>query len=176
MKHLLTLTLILLVPALLTGLLLSSCATTPQPAPGSQPLAQIPAGPGKWVKVKEEIPLDTLVGKRVVLPYGAQGLAPGADAAQIVTYSIAFTADPFAANDRCAMTVVALIQTNGDGTTKEVPATGTVLDNSDSQSGFRIEFSKTNPQQLVIPANATASVIFAKPVELIPGMEMSGAL
>ncbi len=157
-------------------LALTACATKPQPAAGSQPLAQIPAGPGKWVRVEREIPLEDMVGKRVILPYGSRGLVADADKSQVVTYSIAFTADPFAARERCAMTVVALIQTAGDGTVKEVPAHGSVLDNSDSQAGFRIDFSATNPTQLVIPAGATAAVIFSEPVALAAGMEMNGAL
>lgn len=166
MKTILSVTLLALAALAMTG-----CADT-TPSKGSQPIAQIPVGPGKWVHVVQDIPLESMIGKRVVLPYGSMGLVANADQAQVVSYSIACTADPFAANDRCAMTVVALIQTSGDGSIKEVPATGTVVDNSDSKPGFRIDFSQSNSKQLVIPAGATATVVFSAPVTLPAGMAM----
>lgn len=149
-------------------LVITGC-TDSTPPKGSQSYTQIPVGAGKWVRVAQDIPLETMVGKRVVLPYGPAVLAANSDKSQVVTYSIAFTADPFAANDRCAMTVVALLEMSGDGSIKEVPAKGTVIDNSDSQPGFRIDFSQINAKQLVIPAGATATVIFSESVVLPSG-------
>jgi hypothetical protein len=61
----------------------------------------IPAGPGEWVIVEKEIPLESLATGRLVLPYGAGSTGralkqDGEKPKQVLRYQIVFAADPLA--------------------------------------------------------------------------------
>lgn len=158
-----------LTAVLALAVLICSCGTAKSDAPIDPDI--IPAGPAHWVRVEHEIRLDSLAGPRLVLPYGAPGAVngsptPGASAAKaaVTGYRVAFKPDPLDRDDRCGLAVLALILVHGDGGTEEIPATGHVVDNSDGLKGLRVEASKLDRKNLVIPAGASAQVVFDAPV------------
>jgi hypothetical protein len=154
------------------AVLTSGCGA--QRPPGAQ-ADLIPAGRAHWVRVEREIRLDSLAGPRLVLPYGPPGAVPGAatpqaaDAGAAVTgQSVVFKPDPLDRSDRCGLEVVALRLERADGGSQEIPASGYVIDNSDGLQGLRVEPSKLDRRNLVIPAGATATVVFTSAVPLHP--------
>jgi hypothetical protein len=160
-------------PLLLIGLLLMGCGSgDPARVPPVDDRI-IPAGPAEWVIVEQELPLDSLGVPRVVLPYGpasvGRKLETGTSAStDVVRRQVALKPDPLAPGDRCGMEVIAFVLVHADGSTVEVPASGHVVDNSDHREGFRTELSRIDRKRLVIPARATAVVVFDRPVTLPP--------
>jgi len=77
---------------------------------------------------------------------------------------VVFKPDPLAAGDRCGLELLAFQVVHLDGSITEVPAKGHLVDNSDQGLGFRAQLSVTNRKQLVIPASATGTVMFAEPI------------
>jgi len=142
----------------------------------TRPAVLIPAGQGHWVRIDEEIDVETIAQQRVVLAYGpplaaggARGEVPGAPAAEgqggdLIAYRVAAIAHPLEGDERCQMAVIGLVLVHRNGSTEELPAHGYVLDNSDGRRGFRLETSPTDHRRLVIPAHATATVVFSTDV------------
>jgi len=131
----------------------------------------IPAGPGEWAIVERELPLESLTQPRLILPYGAASTGRAlkrdedfSSPKDVIRYQVVFKPDPLAAGDRCGLELLAFQVVHADGTITEVPAKGHLNDNSDHGNGFRAQLSVTNRKQLVIPANATGTVVFAEPV------------
>jgi hypothetical protein len=133
----------------------------------------IPAGAAEWVFVERELPLEAIDPKRLVLPYGAGSTGRSLkrdsglhDPKTVIRYQVVCTADILTADDRCALQIISFQVVFLDNSIIEVPARGTVIDNSDNRPGFRVELSIHNNKQLVIPAHATATVLFDQPVEV----------
>ena len=152
-------------------LLAVACGSTQRASPPPPATWVIPAGPGEWAIVDHEMPLESLSGPRVVLPYGAASAGralkhdeSSGDAKDVVRYQVVFKPDPLAAGDRLGLDLVAFQVVHADGTITETPAHGHVIDNSDRGIGFRAVLSSGTPKQLVIPAQATATVVFDQPV------------
>jgi hypothetical protein len=159
-------------PVLLALFLAAGCGGV-QRASQSPAVLTIPPGPGEWVIVEREIPLETLSTGRLVLPYGAsssgRALMPDSsrhNPRQVIRYQIVFAADPLAAGDRCALAMTGFQVVHADGSFTEVPAHGHVVDNSDRKEGFRTELSKSDRKRLVIPAGATAVAMFDRAVSV----------
>ena len=157
----------------LFALVAIGCANAQRSTPSPPATLTIPSGPGEWVIVEREIPLETLSTGRLVLPYGAGSTGRalsrdegGNDAKQVTRYQIVFAADPLAAGDRCALSMVSFQVVHADGSISETPVQGYVIDNSDRQEGFRAALSIADRKQLVIPAGATATTMFDKPVTI----------
>ncbi len=155
----------------LVALLAVGCGTTQRTSPPQPAVLTIPSGPGEWVIAEREIALESLTSGRLVLPYGAgsTGRALKQDSEQagsklVVRYQIIFAADPLAAGDRCALTMISFQVVHGDGSLTEVPARGHVVDNSDRKEGFRAELSTA--KRLVIPAGATAITHFDQAISI----------
>jgi hypothetical protein len=156
------------------ALLAVGCGTTQRANPPPPAVLTIPSGPGEWVIAEREIPLESLTSGRLVLPYGAGSIGRAlkqdsehADPKLVVRYQILFAADPLAAGDRCALTMINFQVVHADGSITEVPARGHVVDNSDGKDGLRVELSSaspSSPKQLVIPAGATAITQFAQAI------------
>ncbi len=152
-------------------LFIIACGTNERATP--QPPASwiIPAGPGEWAIVAQELPLETITQARLVLPYGpasaGRSLKLDSDhtnAKDVVRYQVVFKPDPLAAGDRLGLELIAFQVVHADGSITEQPAHGHVIDNSDNQTGFRAALSIANQKQLAVPAHATATVIFDQPV------------
>jgi hypothetical protein len=131
----------------------------------------IPAGPGEWAIIERELPLETLTQPKLILPYGAASTGrslkrdqESGDPKDVVRYQVVFKPDPLAAGDRCGLELIAFQVVHLDGSVTEVPAKGHLVDNSDKGLGFRAQLSVTDRKQLVIPANATGTVMFDQPV------------
>jgi hypothetical protein len=158
---------------LLLALVVAGCGSAQRASPPPPAVLNIPPGPGEWVIVEREIPLESLASGRLVLPYGAGSTGRGLkqdteqhDPKQVVRYQIAFTADPLAAGDRCALTMTGFQVVHADGSITEAPARGHVVDNSDRKDGFRAELSQADRKQFVIPAGATAVAMFDQAVSV----------
>ena len=154
-------------------LLAAGCGSVQHASPPPPALLTIPPGPGEWVIVEREIPLESLGTGRLVLPYGAGSSGRALkqdtdqhDPKQVVRYQIVFTADPLAAGDRCALTMASFQVVHADGSVVETPAHGHVVDNSDRKEGFRATLSATDRKKLVIPAGATAVAMFDQAISL----------
>jgi hypothetical protein len=160
-------------PVLVAVLFLAGCGTVQRASSPPPAVLTIPPGPGEWVIVEREIPLDTLTTGRVVLPYGAgsSGRALKQDSdlhdpKQVVRYQIVFAADPLAAGDRCALSMTSFQVVHADGSITEARAHGHVVDNSDRKEGFRSDLSVTDHKRLVIPAGATATTMFEQAISV----------
>lgn len=143
-------------------------ATPPPPA-----VLTIPPGPGEWVIVEHEILLESLGSGRLVLPYGAGSSGRALkqdteqhDPKQAVRYQIVFAADPLAAGDRCALSMMSFQVVHADGSIVEAPARGHVIDNSDRKIGLRAALSTSDRKQLAIPAGATAITMFDQAISV----------
>ncbi len=156
---------------LMICLTMAACGSSQRATPQPPATWTIPAGPGEWAIVERERPLESLGIPRLILPYGAasmgralkneEGVSSGQD---VVRYQVVFKPDPLAAGDRCALELLAFQVVHADGSIRETPAKGHVVDNSDRGTGFRAVLSTMSPSQLVIPAHATATVVFEEPV------------
>ena len=151
--------------------LLWSCAATVQTAKPLPPDTwTIPAGAGEWVFIERELPLESINPAQLILPYGAGSTGRSlkrekdSDPKTVVRFQLACTVEVLTKDDRCALTIVSFQVVHLDGSITSTPASGYVTDNSDDRIGFRFELSIYNKKQLVIPAHATATVIFAEPV------------
>jgi hypothetical protein len=154
--------------------LVSGCGKTERtveaPLPPPPTSWVIPAGPAEWVFVERELPLEAINPAHMILPYGAGSTGRAlkrekdSDPKTVVRYQIVSTADVFNADERCALTIIGFQIVYLDGTVTTIPASGSVIDNSDNRSGFRVELSLTNRNQLVIPAHANATVMLAEPI------------
>ena len=149
------------------------CGSVQRLSPPPPAVLNIPVGPGEWVIVEREIPLESLTTGRLVLPYGAGSTgralkqdAEGSDPKQVIRYQIVFAADPLAAGNRCAVTMTSFQVVHADGSIIEAPAHGHVVDNSDHKDGFRADLSASNRKQLVLPKDATATVHFTTSVSV----------
>ena len=154
---------------MLLCLVIVACGTPKRATPPATWI--IPAGPGEWAIVDQEILLETLTKDRLVLPYGAasagRSLKHDSDhggAKDVVRYQVVFKPDPLAAGDRLGLELLAFQVVHADGSITEQPAHGHVIDNSDNQIGFRAALSLIHQKQLAIPAHATATVVFDQPV------------
>lgn len=147
---------------LLAPLALSSCSA---PRTAQEPSDIIPAGRGHWVSTDTELVADDLASHSVTLDYGHNSQLNYSDADKHATvgFQAVFHATPLTPPDRCGMDLQSLIVIAGDGTRREVPASGYVIDNSDGQRGFRLVSSGGH---LAIPSGATATVYFSAPVVL----------
>jgi hypothetical protein len=161
---------VLLIPLVFA---LVGCGSVQRSTPPPPAVLNVPIGPGEWVIVEREIPLESLTTGRLVLPYGAGSAGRGLkqdtdlhDPKEVLRYQIVFTADPLAAGDRCALTMTSFQVVHADGSIHEAPAKGHVVDNSDHKEGFRADLSQTNRKQFVIPTGATATVHFAESVSV----------
>ena len=149
------------------------CGSVQRSSPPPPAVLNIPVGPGEWVIVEREIPLESLTTGRLVLPYGAGSTGRAlkqdteeSDLKQVIRYQIVFTADPLAAGDRCGLTMTSFQVVHADGSIIEAPAHGHVVDNSDHKDGFRADLSASNRKQFVIPKGATATVHFTTSVSV----------
>ncbi len=149
------------------------CGSVQRSTPQPPAVLTIPTGPGEWVIVEREIPLESITTGRLILPYGAGSTGRGLkqdsdvhDPKQVLRYQIVFTADPLAAGDRCALTMTSFQVVHGDGSITETPAQGHVVDNSDHKDGFRADLSQSTPRRLVIPTGATATAQFDQSVSV----------
>lgn len=152
-------------------LLVVACGTYERATPPPPATWIIPAGPGEWAIIDQELPLETIIQARLVLPYGAasagRSLKHDSDhgtAKDVVRYQVVFKPDPLAAGDRLGLELLAFQVVHADGSITEQPAHGHVIDNSDNLTGFRAALSPASQKQLAIPAHATATVIFDQPV------------
>ncbi len=163
-----------MIACLLTmGALIIGCGKTVQTA---QPLPPeswvIPAGAAEWVFVERELPLEAIDPAQMILPYGAGSTGRSlkrekdSDPKTVVRYQIVSTAEALTADDRCELIITGFQVVHLDGSITTIPASGYVIDNSDDRRGFRVELSLHNRKQLVIPAHATATVMFAEPVSV----------
>jgi hypothetical protein len=149
---------------------LAACGDTVQRS--DAPTVLIPAGHAHWVRVDDELDAQAIVNRRIILDYGpplsAGGLrmeVPGAPPAEgagseVVAYRIAAVAHITDDESRCPLAVVALVLVRRDGQTSDLPAQGYVIDNSDGRKGFRLDVSPSDQRTVVIPAHATATVVF----------------
>ena len=148
------------------------CCTAQRATPPPPAVLTIPAGPGEWVIVEREVPLESLTTGRLVLPYGAgsTGRALKQDGEQkpkqVVRYQIVFAADPLAPGDRCALSMQSFQVVHADGSITEAPARGHVVDNSDRKDGLRAELSASDRKILAIPAGATATTMFDQTISV----------
>jgi len=136
----------------------------------------IPAGHGHWVRIDEELDVESIARQRLLLAYGpplaaggARDEVPGAAPAagegnDLIAYKIRAIAHPLEHDERCQLEVVGLVLVQRDGRNQEFPAHGYVLDNSDGRRGFRLEASAVERTRVVIPAHATATVVFTEDV------------
>jgi len=161
---------VLLIPL---ALAVVGCGSVQRSTPQPPAVLTIPTGPGEWVIVEREIPLESITTGRLVLPYGAGSTGRGLkqdsdlhDPKDVLRYQIVFTADPLAAGDRCTLAMSSFQVVHADGSITEAPAHGHVVDNSDHKDGMRADLSQTNRKQLVIPAGATATVMFDQSVSV----------
>lgn len=152
-------------------LLLIACGTSERAVQQPPATWVIPAGAGEWAIVERELPLESLTQPRLILPYGAASTGRGlkrdqdsTDPKDVLRYQVVFRPDPLAAGDRCGLELLVFQVVHMDGSVTEVPAKGHLVDNSDHGVGFRAQLSATNRKQLVIPANATGTVMFAEPI------------
>jgi hypothetical protein len=146
---------------------LLGCGSVERAKPQPPAVLTIPSGPGEMVIVEREIALESLTSGRLVLPYGAGSTGRALkhdsdlqDPKLVIRYQILFAADPLAPGDRCGLSMISFQVVHADGSITEVPAHGHVIDSSDRREGLRAELSLSNRKQLVIPANATATVHF----------------
>ncbi len=146
---------------------------TPTPTPTPPSTQTIPAGPGEWVFVEKEIPLETINTQHFVLPYGAGSTGRSLkrddslhDPKMVIRYQVVAQVELLTAHDRCNLQISALQAVHLNGAITEFPVTGHVIDNSDDQRGFRVELSLINNKQLVIPAHSNATVVFDHPVTI----------
>jgi hypothetical protein len=168
-----------LAAVLITALVLGAGCASP-PAPERVDDLLIPAGHGHWVRIDEELDVETIARQRLLLPYGpplgaggarneVPGAAPAAgEGTDLIAYQIAAIAHPLEHDERCQLEVVGLVLVHRDGRNQELPAHGYVLDNSDGRRGFRLEASPVERTRVVIPAHATATVVFTADVRRAP--------
>ncbi len=140
----------------------------------------IPAGQGHWVRIDEELDVEAIARQRLLLAYGpplaaggARSEVPGAAPAEgegsdLIAYKVRAIAHPLEHDERCQLEVVGLVLVHRDGRNQELPAHGYVLDNSDGRRGFRLEASPNDRTKVVIPAHATATVVFTEDVRRAP--------
>lgn len=159
--------------ALVAIFLITACGSVQRASQPPPAVLTIPPGPGEWVIVEREIPLESLKTGQLVLPYGAGSSGRALkqdtqehDPKQVVRYQIVFAADPLAAGDRCALNMMSFQVVHADGSIVETPARGHVVDNSDRKDGFRATLSLTDRKQLVIPAGATAVAMFDQAISI----------
>ena len=152
-------------------LLVVACGTHERATPPPPATWIIPAGPGEWAIVDQELRLETITQERLVLPYGAASAGRSlkldsdhTNAKDVVRYQVVFKPDPLAAGDRLGLELIAFQVVHADGSITEQPAHGHVIDNSDNQTGFRAALSSSNQKQLAVPAHATAKVVFDQPL------------
>lgn len=155
----------------LTVALVAGCARTaqePVPAQGaaSKPQVSLMKGAGNWVIFKEELSLDSLIDQKIELPYQTSGAVVSAGSPAIKRIRVTLRPTPLNPSDRCGMQVVAVTVITTEGKEFTTPAVGHVTDNSDGLVGMRIEVSRNAGAGLVIPANATGTVIFDHDVNL----------
>jgi hypothetical protein len=163
---------------LIAVVLIAGCAA-PQPQAGDDDLL-IPAGHGHWVRIDEEIDVEAIAQQRLLLAYGpplaaggaraeVPGAAPAAgEGSDLIAYKIRAIAHPLEHDERCQLELVGLVLVHRDGRNQELPAHGYVLDNSDGRRGFRLEASPVEHAKVVIPAHATATVVFTEDVRRAP--------
>ena len=155
----------------LTVVLVAGCARTAQevgPAQGAASKAQVSLmkGAGNWVIFKEEISLDSLIDQKIEQPYQTSGAVVSAGSPAIKRMRVTLRPTPLTPSDRCGLQVVAVTVITTEGKEFTAPAVGHVTDNSDGLVGMRIEVSRNAGSGLVIPANATGTVIFEQEVSL----------
>ena len=152
-------------------LFIVACGSNERATPQPPATWIIPAGPGEWAIVDQELPLETITQTRLILPYGAASSGRSlkldsdfSNAKDVVRYQVVFKPDPLSAGDRLGLELLAFQVVHADGSITEQPAQGHVIDNSDHQTGFRAALSLVNQKQLAVPAHATATVVFHQPV------------
>jgi hypothetical protein len=166
--------------AVLTAVLVLATDCASPEAPERVDDLLIPAGHGHWVRIDEELDVESIVHQRLLLPYGpplaaggARFEVPGAAPAvgegkDLIAYKISAIPHPLEHDERCQLEVVGLVLVHRDGHNQELPAHGYVLDNSDGRRGFRLEASPIERTRVVIPAHATATVVFTEDVRRAP--------
>jgi hypothetical protein len=171
-----------LVAVLISALVLAAGCASPEPQERADDLV-IPAGHGHWVRIDEELDVEQIARQRLLLAYGpplasggAREEVPGAataagEGADLIAYKIRAIAHPLEHDERCQLEVVGLVLVHRDGRNQELPAHGYVLDNSDGRRGFRLEASPVDRTRVVIPAHATATVVFTEDVRRTPPAE-----
>ena len=155
----------------LTVVLVAGCARTgqePVPAQGapSKSQALFMKGAGNWVIFKEELSLDSLIDQKIEQPYQTSGAVVSAGSPAIKRMRVTLRPTPLNPSDRCGLQVVAVTAVTTEGKEFTTPTVGHVTDNSDGLVGMRIEVSRNAGAGLVIPANATGTVIFDHDVNL----------
>jgi hypothetical protein len=158
--------------------LIGGCASPQAPERADDPL--IPAGHGHWVRIDEELDVESIARMPLLLAYGPPLAAGGArdevagagaatgEGGELIAYKIRAIAHPLEHDERCQLEVVGLVLVHRDGRNQELPAHGYVLDNSDGRRGFRLEASPAARDRVVIPAHATATVVFTADVRRAP--------
>jgi len=138
-----------------------------KPGAGAPSKAQVSLmkGAGNWVIFKEEMSMDSLIDKTIDQPYQTSGVVVSG-APPLKRMRVTLRPTPLNPNDRCGLEVVAVTAVTNDGQEFTAPAVGHVTDNSDGLIGMRIEVSRNAGSGLVIPANATGTVIFDQDVIL----------
>lgn len=155
----------------LTVVLVAGCARTaqePVPAQGAPSKSQVSftKGAGNWVIFKEEMSLDSLIDQKIERPYQTSGAVVSAGSPAIKRMRVTLRPTPLNPSDRCGLQVVAVTVITIEGKEFTAPAVGHVTDNSDGLVGMRIEVSRNAGSGLVIPANATGTVIFDRDISL----------
>jgi hypothetical protein len=140
---------------------MAGCSRTPAPvrdAPVEQlTLAQ---GAGNWVVFEQELALEALIDQTLELPYARTGTGASLPTSQVKRIVLQFHAAPLQPEDRCGLQLRKITVVTADDQEHVVAASGYVTDNSDGLKGMRIEVARSAGTGLVIPARATATVVF----------------
>jgi len=136
------------------------------PTASSTPQASLAKGAGNWVVFTEEQSLDVLIDKTIELPYLTTGVMVSPGGPVVKRMRVTLRPTPLTPSDRCGLQVVAVTAITAEGKECTAAATGHVTDNSDGMLGMRIDVSRNAGAGLVIPANASGTVIFEQDVIL----------
>ncbi len=130
--------------------------------------AVIPAGKANWITLEEDQPVDDLIQRELSFAYRLTGHGPAVTEATSGTQRATLIGrpTPLQPADRCGLELLRLRLQSANGTSTEIPVAGYITDNSDGARGFRLELAKHGEPKLVIPANATATVVFTQDVVL----------
>jgi hypothetical protein len=128
----------------------------------------IPAGRANWITLEEDQQVDELMPRELSFAYRITGHGPAVTDATSVTQRATLIGrpTPLQPADRCGLELLRLRLQSAAGTSTEIPVAGYITDNSDGARGFRLELAKQGERKLVIPAGATATVVFTQDVVL----------
>ena len=143
------------------AMVLGGCSKTPAPARNA-PVEQLTLaqGAGNWVVFEHEMALEALIDHPLELPYARTGTGASLPTSQVKRIRLHFHPTPLQPEDRCGLQLQKITVVTADDHEHTVAATGYVTDNSDGLKGMRVEVARAGGNGLVIPAQATATVVF----------------